>query len=158
MDARPGALRHLLPGDEVGVVLGDGDEDLVSLAEVRVSPGAREQVDALGGVAHEDERTRAGSTEETGYGLTRLLVQVGGFGGELMRSAVDVGVVLAVVVIHRIEHGGRSLRGGGVIEIHECVVMHRSVEDGKVATSALDVERRHARQRSRRCVLASCRS
>ena len=56
-DAQLGALlgRELLPGHDVGVVLEVRDDDLVALLDVAAAPGLGDQVDALGGAAHEDD-------------------------------------------------------------------------------------------------------
>ena len=60
VDRRDAQLRallgaELLPGHDVGVVLEVRDDDLVALADVAPAPGLRDEVDALGGAAHEDD-------------------------------------------------------------------------------------------------------
>ena len=51
----PGASGEDLPGNQVGVVLHLGEEDLVSLGQVRGAPRPGHQVDGLGGPPHEDD-------------------------------------------------------------------------------------------------------
>ena len=46
---------ELLPGHDVGVVLQVRDDDLVARADVLAAPALGDEVDALGGAAHEDD-------------------------------------------------------------------------------------------------------
>ncbi len=46
---------ELLPGDDVGVVLEPGDDDLVARADVAPAPALRDEVDRLGRAADEDD-------------------------------------------------------------------------------------------------------
>ena len=59
-DAQPRALlrAQLLPRHDVGVVLEPGDDDLVALLDVAAAPALGDEVDALGGAAHEDDLAR----------------------------------------------------------------------------------------------------
>jgi hypothetical protein len=52
---------ELLPGHDVGVVLQVADDDLVALARRSGAPALGDQVDALGGAAHKDDRSRSGA-------------------------------------------------------------------------------------------------
>ena len=47
-----------LPGDQVGVVLHDAEDDQVALADVAAAPGLGDEVDRLGRVADEDALPR----------------------------------------------------------------------------------------------------
>ncbi len=49
------ALFQKVPGHDVGVMLHDGEEDLVALADMDAAIGAGDEVDGLGGVAGEDD-------------------------------------------------------------------------------------------------------
>src|SRR5829696_8136203 len=49
------ALAQEVPGHDVGVMLHDGDHDLVAGLDVGLAPGRRHEVDRLGGVAGEDD-------------------------------------------------------------------------------------------------------
>ena len=75
------ALAVEMPGHDVGVVLHDRDDDLVALAEIH-AVGAGDEVDALGGVAREDDLLHAWRIEEAARRLARVLVAGGGGVGE----------------------------------------------------------------------------
>jgi hypothetical protein len=51
---RAGRLSSELPGNEVGVVLGFGKDDLVPLVQVLAAPGVGYEVYRLGGAAGEE--------------------------------------------------------------------------------------------------------
>ena len=53
---------------------------------------------------------------------------------------MDVGVVVLVVVVDRLDHRARPLAGRGVVEIHERLAVDLLVQDREVAADALDVE------------------
>ena len=59
-EAEPGAgaFGEELPRDEVGVVLHLGEQDHVAGPEEFSAPGVRDEVDALGGAAGEDDLVR----------------------------------------------------------------------------------------------------
>src|SRR5262249_50715959 len=59
--------------------------------------------------------------------------------GDRVYAAMDVGVVLAVVAIHRLEHGTRLLRGGRTVEVMERLRARRR-EDRKVLAHPARVE------------------
>src|SRR5690606_22832594 len=70
----------------------------------------------------------------------------------------DVGVVLAVVAIQRLDHRARLLRGGGVVEVGERLPVHDAGEHGEVGADAIHVERRGAVQVSCGVVLGHFRN
>ena len=57
---RPRVARAELPGDDVGMMLHLGEEDLVPLAQVSATPCVGDEVDRFGGPAVEDDRFRRG--------------------------------------------------------------------------------------------------
>ena len=100
---RAARKRELLPGDEVGVVLERGDDDLVAGLHVRWSPRGRDEVDGFGGTASEDETVRVGDAEEASNALPGGMIALRGTRGEVVGAAMRVGVVTLVVVAHRVE-------------------------------------------------------
>ena len=80
------------------MVLEVGDDDFVTLADVLLAPALRDEVDALGGAADEDDVVRSSRRRGTGDRRAGLLVGVGGPGGQVVRGAVDVGVLVLVEV------------------------------------------------------------
>ena len=90
------------------------DQDLVPLLKVPKAPGVGHQVHGLGGVAHKDDLLGLG-VEKAGQAPPRLLVGLGGLGGEPVGPPVDVGVQGLVVAPQGLyDPPGLLARGGGV--------------------------------------------
>ena len=133
----PGALLggEDLPGDDVGVVLEDREHDQVALAEVLPAPAVGDQVDALGGSPGEyDLPRRAGVDVALGL-LPGRLVALGSDLTDPVGAAVDVGVELCVVLVHRGQHLARPLRGVGAVEVDD-----PGLEDREVPPDLVRVE------------------
>jgi hypothetical protein len=141
LERAAGLLAHHLPGDDVGVVLECGDEDLIAGAEAWPRVRLRDQIDALGGAAREDDLARRAGIDEAAHTLARTLERGRRRLAQGMHAAVHVGVRVHLVVVHRADHLQRALRGGGAVQVHQGMPVHAGAEDGKVAPHALDVER-----------------
>ena len=57
-----------------------------------------------------------------------------------MHAAMDIGVVPALVVVHRVDHACRALRRGAVVQVSQRPAAHHARQDGKFAAHGLDVE------------------
>jgi hypothetical protein len=141
-DAQPGPLLDAeeLPGDDVGVVLEPRDDDLVALADVAAAPALRDEVDALGRAAHEDNLLGRRRVEEAADLVASALVGVGRARSEGMRRAVHVGVLALVVIGDAIDDRLRLLRGCGVVEPYEPSPVHTLLQDGKISLHRVRVE------------------
>ena len=97
----------------------------VALAQVGARPRVRDEVDRLGGVAHVDDLVRVRRRAMKPATLAaRGLERGGGLLRDRVDASVDVGVVLAVVAVHRVEHRERLLRRGRGVEVHEALAVH----------------------------------
>ena len=65
--------------------------------------------------------------------------------GDRVDAAVHVGVRRRVVLVHRVEHRLRALRGGGGVEVDEAVAVDLAVEEREVRAGSLRVERSTSR-------------
>ncbi len=101
-------LGQQLPRDEVGVVLHLGQDDRVAAADVAAAPGVGDQVDRLGRVAREHDLVRIRDADEAGDRRPGRLVGRGRPLADLVDPAVDVGVVLAVVVVDAVDHAASA--------------------------------------------------
>ena len=162
------ALAVEMPGHDVGVVLHDREHDLVALAEIHGAVGAGDEVDALGGVAREDDLLDAWRIEEAAHRLARVLVAGGGGVGEEVQPAMDVGVFHLVGVVDGVEHRARLLRRGAVVEIDQRLAVDLAEQDREVGADGLDVvgglardvgffrHCRHVRPPPLRCARLAC--
>src|SRR3954468_12443254 len=150
---RPGALAQLLPRHEVAVVLHLGHHDLVALTHGvpaervllrRGGVGERvgHEVDALGGVAGEDDLAVVLGPDEAGDLGPGRLVEVGRLLGQLVRAAVHGGVVVLVEVPLGVEDGARLLRGRPGVEVDQLLpVAHGAGQNREVGPDRLGVPR-----------------
>lgn len=111
-----GLAADLLPRNQVGVVLHDGDDDLVTGLEHRGCKALGDQVERLARVAGEDDLVGLGGADEVGDLLADLRDGIGGLDGQRVQAAQGVGVHTLVEVALGVEHAGGALRGGGAIE------------------------------------------
>ena len=139
--------REHVPRHDVGVVLHVREHDRVAGAQVGARPRVRDEVDGLGRVAHEHDLRLGAGADETGDLAARELVGGGGFLGDRVDAAVDVGVVVPVAVVHRVEHGERLLRRRRGVEVRDALAVDLALEQRKVALDRGDVERVHGPRR-----------
>ncbi len=117
-----------------------GDDNLVTRLQMLAAPRVRHQVDRLGGAANEHDVVRTRRTDELGNGVACLLVGVGGSGRQLVRGAVDVGVLVRVELDQPVDHHLRLLRGGCVVEPDQRLAVDDFFEDREVGPYRIDVE------------------
>ena len=82
-----GLAADLLPRDQVGVVLHDGDDDLVAGLQHRGCKALGDQVERLAGVAGEDDFVGLGGADEVGDLLADLRDGISGLDGQRIQTA-----------------------------------------------------------------------
>mmetsp|Transcript_53254 Transcript_53254/g.167394 ORF Transcript_53254/g.167394 Transcript_53254/m.167394 type:complete len:214 (-) Transcript_53254:239-880(-) len=112
-------LSELLPGHKVGVVLHDGEDDLIACSHVGGAPAASHEVDGLGSVPREDDLHGIGRANEPSHLLAGPLKGLSRADGERVHAAVDITVVLAVKPLQLCQHTLRLLGGCRVVQVDE---------------------------------------
>ena len=141
-------LGHQPPRQEIRSVLGHGQEQLIARPKPRTSPGAGDEIDALGCSSHPHDFIGIRSIDEGGQRAARALVVLIGSPRQGVERAPRVGVVVPVVLEQRCEHRRGSLRRGGTVEVRERLAVHGLVERREIGAPAGDlVEFRRARGR-----------
>ena len=135
---RPGTFTHQLPGHQIGVVLHDGDDDLVAGAESG-SEGVRGKVQRLGGVGEGDDLLGTVRPDELGDTLTSTLECLGGLQTQPVHRPGDIGVVLAVVLGDGIDDHLGFLGGVGRVEIGQRVAAHLPTENREIGPDGCDI-------------------
>jgi hypothetical protein len=141
-NAQPRALfraQHL-PGNDVGVMLQPGDDNLVVLLNVLPSPTLRHQIDSFGSSAHKDDFARGAGIEKAARLLARGLVGIGRTRGQLMRGAMHVRVFVLVKVTQAIDHRLRLLRGCSIIQPDQRTAVDLLAQNRKIAANRLHIE------------------
>jgi hypothetical protein len=126
-----GGLGDLLPGDEIRVMLHLGREDHVAGLEPAAET-ARDDVDAFGRAAGEDDLRGIGGVDEFRDAGPGPLKRVGRPIGQRVQAAMDVAVVALVIPDQRVDHAAGLLRRCSIIEIDERLAVDLLVQDREV--------------------------
>ena len=140
VELRAGALRQLLPRHQIRMVLHHAEQDAVARAHIRIAPGARHQVDRLGGVAREDQLFVAARADEARHFAARALEREGGLLAQLVDAAMDIGVGVLVVVFQAHDHPPRLLRRSAAIQKRQRLAIDLLLQDRELAAQGQDIE------------------
>ena len=131
-----GLLAHHLPGHDVGVVLQMRDQNFIARPQDRPGKALRHQVDRLGGAAHENDFVARARVDEALQAITRTLVHRRGFLAQGVNAAMNVGVVMPLVIVHRVDHALRALGGGAIVQISQRLAMDQAGQDRELRRAA----------------------
>ncbi len=136
---RASALCDELPRHDVRVVLHHRNQDFVAAPQRAGAIAVCDEIDRFGGAARPDNFVLVrGADELLCLGACAFECR-GRTIGQRVRGAMHVGVVVHVVVVDRIEHRRRFLRGGGAVEIRERLPALRLREQREIVTQRSDV-------------------
>ena len=139
-DAGAGLLGHHLPGNDVGVVLGDADQDLVAGLKPRLGPAAGNQVERHGGAGGQNDLVARLGANEAGNLATHRLIQVGRRLGQEMQPAMHIGVCVLIGRHQRVENLLRLLRRCRAVEINKRLAVHLAGQDRKIRPDGVKIE------------------
>ena len=141
-DAKDGSLllAQELPRDDVRVVLHRREDDLVSGLEGGPPVALRHEVDRLRRASDEKDFPVLPRVDEAPHLGTGLLVGGGGALAQGVDAAVDVGIVMGVVALKRLDHRPRLLAGGRVVEIDQGPAVDFLIQDGEIEARAGRIE------------------
>ena len=114
------------------MVLHDGDNHLIALAQEGLRKRRSDEVEALGRPSRENDLGRGARIEERAHPFARRFMQRGGFLRKRVDAAMHVGVAGGVELIHRLQHGAGLLCRGGIVEIHQRATVHLTAQQGKI--------------------------
>ena len=112
-------LAEELPRDDVRVVLGDGDDDLVPFPDERFAETGSDQVDGHRGPGGEDDLFPTPGVQEIPDGVSRPLIFLRRVDGQFVHGAMDVRIGCRRERVLLLEHGKRPLRRGRIVQVHE---------------------------------------
>ena len=95
-----------------------GDKHLVAFVEECFSEAGGHQVNRLGGAAREDDLMLLPRVEQLPYRAPRLIVALGCPLAQVVKSAMDVGVILGIERVFGLNHLEGLLRGGGGVQVN----------------------------------------
>src|SRR5919198_1006512 len=135
-----GSLGHVLPRDEVRVVLELRDDGDVAGAKVVQAPCVGNEVQRLRRLAREDDLPRRRRVDEGGHLLAGELELRGRAFGERVDTAVHVRVRGLVERAHRVKYLTRLLRGDRRIQVRKRLAVDLLLEDRKIGSQTLRIE------------------
>src|SRR5207248_2394277 len=108
-----------LPGYDIGMVLEIADYDLVAGFQMRRTPALGDEVDRLGGAAHEHDLALVGGVQKRARLFPRLLEKVRRAAAQRVHAAMHIGVVVPIKIREAVDDAARLLRTGAGIEEHQ---------------------------------------
>ena len=106
-----------------------------------MTPAVGEQVHRLGRVLGEDDLVGLWCTNEPRDRRACFVDEVIGFGRQLIGASIHTCGVVAVVVVHGLEHGAGLLRGRSRVEVDDGLAVDLAIENRKVRFDRRDIER-----------------
>ena len=146
-ETRAHLLAEHLPGHDVGMVLHGGHDNFIARAEKLPPIALRHEIDRLGGAANENNLLQPAGVDEAPEFFPRLFVERGRQLAQIMHATVNIGVLLGVITVQRVDDRMGFLAGGAVIEIDQRLAVNLTGEQRKILADALNVEQARARIR-----------
>ena len=115
----PGLFRQNLPGKKVAVVLGDGDDDFISLVNEGLPVGISDEVQGLRRIPRKDDFRRLRRPDKIRDRFPGFLVLLRGPDADIIEPPHGVGIHGPVEFFHCVQHRLGPLGCGGIIEIYE---------------------------------------
>ncbi len=132
LQSRALGLCDMLPRHEVAVVLGNRDDDFVSLADIREAIAVGNEVQRLCRVLREDNFFRALRVDELRRDLARVLVDFRRLDGKRIGAAMRVCITAAIVAAKRSDDLLGLLRRRAVVEVDDGLAVHLRMEEREV--------------------------
>ena len=117
-----------------------GDEHFIACLEEGPRIALRNQIDRFGGAAYEDDFVTRARIDEPHQAVARPFIEGGRLLAQGMHTAVNVGVVVALIVIDRADDRIWPLRRGAVVQISDRFAVHQAREHRKLAAHGEHVE------------------
>ena len=132
-------LTQEMPRHDIGVMFHHRQNDLVAFNQPLTERG-RDQIDRLGRALGEDNLIDRPSVDQLGDAAAGGFIGLGGFVGEAVQAAVDVGIGRFHHPAHRLDHRPRLLRRGRTVQIDQRLAVDLARQNGKLFTDLGDVK------------------
>ena len=105
-----------LPGHQIGVMFRFGNQNFVAGLQVFASPAGGNQINRLGGIAGKNNFLLRSGVDEIRGNAARIFIFRGRLLGQIIRSAVHVGILPEINLVHFFDNLPRFLRRRSGIE------------------------------------------
>jgi hypothetical protein len=106
---RTRAFGQQLPWHQIAVMLHHGQKNHVSVANKFSSPRLRHEIDAFGRSAGKNDLVRIRCADVFGHTPPRIFVSFRRTRTQSVQTAMDIGVVVLVEILNRLDHRSRLL-------------------------------------------------
>ena len=114
--------RHHLPGQNIGMMLHDRNDDFISRAHVRESIAVGYQIQRFCRISCKNNLAVALRTDKLRNCMTCVFICICSIHTPFVQSAERVRIALCIELIHRIKYSLRTLRSRRIIKIN-CLVL-----------------------------------
>ena len=133
------ALAQEVPGHHVGMMLHDGEDDLVAFPDPLKADAVRHEIDRFGRRTSEDDLVLARGVQEDTDAFASVLKAFRRGVRKIVQPAMDVRIFGLVCLAHPVQHLDRLLGRGAVVEINKRFAVYRQRQGRKVGAQTLDV-------------------
>ena len=109
-------------------------QDDVTCAQKFSAPRLRDQINALGRAARENNLLGGGRAEIGGDALPRCFVSLRRPRAQLVQTAMHIGIVVFIVIPERFDYHPRLLRGRRAVEVNQWMPMRPLTQDREILT------------------------
>ena len=131
-------LAQHLPGHDVGMMLGLGNDNLIALVHESLSEGKGDQVDGMGYAGGKDDLAAVRRMQEIPHSIPRFFVSLRGFSGYQMHGPVQVGIADGRQLHPPVQYRLRALDRRCIVEINQRLSIHLTGKDGKLGSDIFD--------------------
>ncbi|ENN89137.1 hypothetical protein RHSP_61761 [Rhizobium freirei PRF 81] len=144
VDGHPDELGTLpladeVPGDDVGVMLHDRDDNLVALAKLRHAPAVGDRVDRFRRVLGKDDIVHRRSIQEAAHLFASRFIGFRGSIGQEVQAAMHIRIFAGIGMRNGIDDDLRLLRGCAVVEIDQRLAVHHFRQDREIPANGFDI-------------------
>ena len=112
------------------------DDDIIARVQESLAPRIGNGIYRSRSSRREDYLLALGSTYKHTHTLARLLIKLGSLLRQAMHATVDIGILLTMQTIHRLDNTLGLLRRSTTIEIDERLAVHLPAKNREIVTYA----------------------
>ena len=131
-----GLFTDQLPGHDIRMVLEVRNDDFVPTLQSRTAETLRHEIYRGCRAARQHDLAARIRIDERGNLVPRAFKRFGRAAAEFVDAAMHVGVIVPLVIRHRVDHGGRLLCRRRAVQVYERLLVDRLVERREVRPPA----------------------
>ena len=138
--AGPHPLAQQMPGHDIGVMLGNRDQHFIACFQICIAIAMGDQIKAHGRAGSKDHLFFICGMDEFCHLAPYRLIGIGRGFREIMQTAMNIGIGLAIGRMQRIQHHLRLLGRGSGIQINQLFAMNFCFQNRKLIAYRLCIK------------------